>query len=41
MKSLDPVTISCDNVVANCAIPIVPALLDEPYATTPSTKNRF
>ena len=31
-KSLDPVTISCDNVVANCAIPLVPDLLDEPYA---------
>ncbi|NNK28348.1 MAG: NAD(P)/FAD-dependent oxidoreductase, partial [Flavobacteriaceae bacterium] len=29
---LDPVTISCDNVVANCAIPVVPDLLDEPYA---------
>jgi phytoene dehydrogenase-like protein len=32
-ESLDPVTISCDNVVANCAIPLVPAMLDEPYAT--------
>ena len=31
-KSLDPITISCDNVVANCAIPLVPDLLDEPYA---------
>ena len=31
-ESLDPVTISCDNVVAGCAIPIVPDLLDEPYA---------
>ena len=28
-----PVTISCDNVVANAAIPTVPALLDEPYAS--------
>ncbi|KAA3641442.1 MAG: NAD(P)/FAD-dependent oxidoreductase [Bacteroidetes bacterium] len=31
-KSLDPITISCDNVVANCAIPLVPDLLEEPYA---------
>ena len=31
-ESIDPITISCDNVVANCAIPIVPDLLDEPYA---------
>jgi len=30
--SLEAVTISCDNVVANCAIPIVPDMLDEPYA---------
>lgn len=33
-KSQEPVTISCDNVVANCAIPLVPALLDEPYASS-------
>lgn len=32
-KNLEPVTISCDNVVANCAIPIVPAMLDEPHAS--------
>ena len=32
-KNEDPVTISCDNVVANAAIPTVPALLDEPYAS--------
>jgi phytoene dehydrogenase-like protein len=31
-ENLEPVTISCDNVVANCAIPLVPALLDEPHA---------
>ncbi|KAA3641441.1 MAG: NAD(P)/FAD-dependent oxidoreductase, partial [Bacteroidetes bacterium] len=31
-KSLDPVTISCDNIVANLAPPLVPALLDEPHA---------
>ncbi len=30
-KDDKPVTISCDNVVANCAIPMVPAMLDEPY----------
>ncbi|NAS13752.1 phytoene desaturase family protein [Poritiphilus flavus] len=28
------ITIKSDNVVANCAIPTVPALLDEPYAST-------
>lgn len=27
-----PTTILCDNVVANCAIPTVPSLLDEPYS---------
>jgi phytoene dehydrogenase-like protein len=32
-KNLEPVTISCDNVVANCAIPLVPGMLDEPHAT--------
>ena len=32
-KEEEPVTISCDNVVANAAIPTVPALLDEPYAS--------
>ena len=31
--SIEPVTITCDNVVANCAIPLVPAMLDEPHAT--------
>ncbi len=33
-KSLESVTIPCDNVVANCAIPLVPELLDEPHAST-------
>jgi phytoene dehydrogenase-like protein len=33
-KSLEPVTIACDNVVANCAIPLVPDMLDEPHATS-------
>jgi all-trans-retinol 13,14-reductase len=33
-NSFEPVTISCDNVVANCAIPLVPAMLDEPHATS-------
>lgn len=28
-----PVTITCDNVIANCAIPVVPELLDEPHAS--------
>ena len=32
-KSTDPTTISCDNVVANCAIPVVPDLLDKPFAS--------
>jgi phytoene dehydrogenase-like protein len=31
---LEAVTISCDNVVANCAIPLVPAMLDEPHSTS-------
>lgn len=30
--SLVSLSISCDNVVANCAMPIVPGMLDEPYA---------
>jgi len=33
-ESLEPVTIACDNVVANCAMPIVPDMLDEPHATS-------
>ncbi len=33
-KSIEPITISCDNVVANCAIPLVPDMLDDPYAAT-------
>ncbi len=33
-KNLEPITITCDNVVANCAIPVVPDLLDEPHATS-------
>ncbi len=33
-EHLDPVTIACDNVVANCAMPIVPDMLDEPHATS-------
>ena len=32
-KEEDPISISCDNVVANAAIPTVPGLLDEPYAS--------
>jgi all-trans-retinol 13,14-reductase len=32
-ESLEAVTIACDNVVANCAIPIVPDMLEEPYET--------
>jgi len=33
-QSLKPFTISCDNVVANCAIPLVPEMLDEPHASS-------
>ncbi len=33
-KDILPETVACDNVVANTAIPLVPDLLDEPYATT-------
>ncbi len=33
-QRLDPVTISCDNVVANLAPPLVPALLDESHANS-------
>ena len=33
-KNSKPITISCDNVVANCAIPLVPAMLDEPHASS-------
>ncbi len=32
--NLEPETISCDNAVANCAMPIVPDMLDEPHATS-------
>ena len=28
-----PTTILCDNVIANCAIPLVPSMLDEPYSS--------
>ncbi|WP_299159797.1 FAD-dependent oxidoreductase [uncultured Eudoraea sp.] len=33
-KNEESVTVSCDNVVANAAIPTVPDLLDEPYASS-------
>ncbi len=39
-ETVEPVTISCDNVVANCAIPLVPALLDEPHASSLKQKIR-
>ena len=29
-----PITVSCDNVVANCAIPLVADLLDEPFTSS-------
>ena len=38
-KNEEPVTVTCDNVVANCAIPLVPALLDEPYASNLKQKT--
>ncbi|MBT8187917.1 MAG: NAD(P)/FAD-dependent oxidoreductase, partial [Croceitalea sp.] len=31
-KNVKPTTILSDNVVANCAIPTVPSMLDEPYS---------
>ncbi len=31
-SELSPVTVDCDNVVANCAMPLVGGLLEEPYA---------
>lgn len=31
-RKMKEVTIACDNVIANCAIPLVPELLGEPYA---------
>jgi phytoene dehydrogenase-like protein len=33
-EHIEPVTISCDNAVANCAMPVVPDMLDEPHATS-------
>ena len=33
-ESLEPETIYCDNVVANCAMPIVPDMLEEPHAAS-------
>ncbi len=33
-KNSDYETIYCDNVVANCAIPLVPTLLDEPFKSS-------
>ena len=38
IENSDSVTISCDNVVANCAIPLVPKLLDAPYSTQLQSK---
>lgn len=32
-KNWKPITVPCDNVVANCAIPLVPDMLDEPHAS--------
>ncbi|MFC4633341.1 FAD-dependent oxidoreductase [Dokdonia ponticola] len=32
-SNTEPETISCDNIVVNCAIPIVPDMLDDPYAS--------
>ena len=32
-RQLAPVTLEADTIVANCAIPLVPALLDEPHAS--------
>jgi len=32
-KNSKPISILCDNVIANCAIPTVPSMLEEPYST--------
>jgi phytoene dehydrogenase-like protein len=32
-KNSEPVTILSDNVIANCAIPVVPSLLEEPFSS--------
>ncbi|NNE65302.1 MAG: NAD(P)-binding protein [Pyrinomonadaceae bacterium] len=32
-SELSPVTVDCDNIVANCAMPLVSELLDEPHAS--------
>jgi phytoene dehydrogenase-like protein len=39
-SNLAPVTIESDNVVANCAIPLVPDMLDEPHAGSLKEKIR-
>ncbi len=39
-KNSSTTTVLCDNVVANCAIPLVPSLLDEPYSTQLQQKIR-
>jgi phytoene dehydrogenase-like protein/ferredoxin-NADP reductase len=33
-SALSPVTVACDNVVANCPMPLVSDMLDEPHAGT-------
>lgn len=38
-SSLSPVTVDCDNVVANCAIPLVSEMLDEPHASSLKEKT--
>ena len=33
-SSLSPVTVNCDNLVANCAMPLVSEMLEEPHSTS-------
>ena len=38
-SNLSPVTVDCDNVVANCAMPLVGDLLEEPHSTSLKEKT--
>jgi phytoene dehydrogenase-like protein/ferredoxin-NADP reductase len=38
-SSLSPVTVDCDNVVANCALPLVSEMLDEPHSSSLKEKT--
>ena len=38
-SSLSPITVNCDNVVANCAMPLVSEMLDEPHSNSLKEKT--